>query len=48
MQLVLSNGSADKPTTEDARIIIDVMHEIADIHAKSEREKKLNEEIAVS
>ena len=41
VQLVLNNGSADKPTKEDAHIIIDVMHEIADIHAKSEGEKKL-------
>ena len=48
MQLVLNNGSADKPTKEDAHIIIDVMHEIANIHAKSEGEKKLNEEIAVA
>lgn len=45
---MLNNGSADKPTKEDAHIIIDVMHEIADIHAKSEGEKKLNEEIAVA
>ncbi len=29
-------------------IIIDVMHEIADIRAKNDSEKKLNEEIAVS
>ena len=43
-----NNGSADKPTKEDAHIIIDVMHEIANIHAKSEGEKKLNEEIAVA
>ena len=48
VQLVLNNGSVDKPTKEDAHIIIDVMHEIADIHAKSEGEKKLNEEIAVA
>lgn len=48
VQLVLNNGSADKPTKEDAHIIIDVMHEIADIHAESEGEKKLNEEIAVA
>lgn len=48
VQLVLNNGSADKPTKEDAHIIIDVMHEIADIPAKNESEKKLNEEIAVS
>ena len=48
VQLVLNNGSADKPTKEDAHIIIDVMHEIADLHAKSEGEKKLNEEIAVA
>ena len=48
VQLVLNNGNADKPTKENAHIIIDVMHEIADIHAKSEGEKKLNEEIAVA
>lgn len=48
VQLVLNNGSADKPTKEDAHIIIDVMREMADIHAKSEGEKKLNEEIAVA
>ena len=48
VQLVLNNGSADKPTKKDAHIIIDVMHEIADIRAKSEDEKKLNEEIAVA
>lgn len=48
VQLVLNNGNANKPTEEDAHIIIDVMHEIADLHAKSEGEKKLNEEIAVS
>ena len=48
VQLVLNNGSADKPTKEDAHIIIDVIHEIADIHARNESEKKLNEEIAVS
>ena len=47
-ELVLNNGKSNKPTKEDAHIIIDVMHEIADIHAKSESEKKLNEEIAVS
>ncbi|MBD5471310.1 MAG: hypothetical protein HDR19_09510 [Lachnospiraceae bacterium] len=48
VQLVLNNGSADKPTKENAHIITDVIHEIADIHAKSENEKKLNEQIAVS
>lgn len=48
VQLVLNNGHADKPSKEDAHIIIDVIHEIADIHAKNESEKKLNEEIAVS
>ncbi len=48
VQLVLNNGRADKPTKKDAHIIIDVIHEIADIHAKSEGEKKLNEEIAVA
>ena len=34
VQLVLNNGKADKPNKEDAHIIIDVMQEIADIHAK--------------
>ena len=48
VQLVLNNVSADKPTKEDAHIIVDVIHEIEDIHAKSENEKKLNEQIAVS
>ena len=48
VQLLLNNGSADKPTKDDEHIIIDVMHEIADIHARNESEKKLNEEIAVS
>lgn len=48
VQLVLNNGSADKPSKENAHIIIDVMHEIADMHAKNESEKELNEEIAVS
>lgn len=48
IQLVLNNGKADKPNKEDAHIIIDVMHEIADIHAKNDNEKKLNEEIAMS
>ena len=48
VQLVLNNRSADKPTKEDAHIIIDVMHEIADIHATSDNEKRLNEEIAAS
>lgn len=48
IQLVLNNGKADKPSKEDAHIIIDVMHEIADIHAKNDSEKKLNEEIAMS
>lgn len=47
VQLVLNNGSANKPTKEDAHIIVDVIHEIADAHAKSNNEKKLNEEIAV-
>ncbi len=48
VQLVLNNGSADKLTKEDAHIIIDVIHEIADIHARNESERKLNGEIAVS
>lgn len=48
VQLILNNGSANKPTKDDAHIIVDVIHEIADAHAKSNNEKKLNEEIAVS
>ena len=48
VQLVLNNGKADNPSEEDAHVIIDVMHEIADIRAKNDSEKKLNEEIAVS
>lgn len=48
VQLILNNGSANKPTKDDADIIVDVIHEIADAHAKSNNEKKLNEEIAVS
>ncbi len=48
VQLVLNNRKADKPSKEDAHFIIDVMHEIADIRAKNDSEKKLNEEIAVS
>jgi len=41
-------GKADKPNKEDAHVIIDAMHEIADICAKNDSEKKLNEENAVS
>ena len=48
VQLVLNNGKADKPNKEDAHIIIDVMQEIADIHAKNDNEKKFNAEIAAS
>ncbi len=48
VQLVLNNGKADIPSKEDTHVIIDVMHEIADIRAKNDSEKKLNEEIAVS
>ena len=48
VQLVLNNRSAEKPTKENAHIIIDVLHEIADINAKSDSEKELNEEIAVA
>ena len=48
VQLVLNNRNAEKPTKEDVHIIIDVMHEIADIRSKSDSEKKLNEEIAIA
>ena len=48
VQLVLNNIKADKPNKEDAHIIIDVMQEIADIHAKNDNEKKFNAEIAAS
>ena len=46
--MVLNNGKADKPNKEDAHIIIGVMQEIADIHAKNDSEKKLNKEIAAA
>ena len=46
--MVLNNKKADKPTKEDAHTFIDVIHEIADLYAKRESEKKLIEEIAVS
>ncbi len=48
VQLVLNNRKAEKPNKEDAHIIIDVMQEIADIHAKNIGEKKFNKEIATS
>lgn len=48
VQLVLNNIKADKPNKEDAHIIIDVIQEIADIHAKNDNEKKFNAEIAAS
>ncbi len=48
VQLVLNNGKAVKPNKEDAHIIIDVIHEIADIHAKNDSQKKLNKEIAAA
>ncbi len=48
VQLVLNNVKADKPNKEDAHIIINVMQEIADIHAKNDNEKKFNAEIAAS
>lgn len=48
MQLVLNNGDANKPTKEDAHIIIDVIHEIADINAQSNKEKRFNAEVAIS
>lgn len=48
VQLVLNNGNADKPTKEQAHTITDVLHEIADMYAKSEEEKVKNEEIAVA
>ena len=48
VQLVLNNGNADRPTKEQAHTITDVLHEIADMYAKSEEEKVKNEEIAVA
>lgn len=48
VQLVLNNGNADRPTKEQAYTITDVLHEIADMYAKSEEEKVKNEEIAVA
>ncbi|MEY8332232.1 hypothetical protein AALB53_03785 [Lachnospiraceae bacterium 47-T17] len=37
VQLMLNNGSADKPTKEDAHIIIDVMHELLIVMRQGER-----------
>lgn len=48
VQLVLNNVNADKPTKEQAHTITDVLHEIADMYAKSEEEKVKNEEIVVA
>lgn len=48
VQFVLNNVRADKPNKKDAYIIIDVMHEIADIHAQNDNEKKLNKKIAAA
>ncbi|MCH5266189.1 MAG: hypothetical protein J1F02_09840 [Lachnospiraceae bacterium] len=48
VQLVLNNRNADRPTKEQAHIITDVLHEVADMHAQSDGEKKRNEEIAVA
>lgn len=48
VQLVLNNGNADRPTKEQAHTITDVLHEIADMHARSEEEKAKNEEITVA
>jgi hypothetical protein len=47
LQLVLNNNNAKRPNKEQAHIIIDVIHEIADIHAKSDNDKKFNAEMAV-
>ena len=48
VQLVLNNRRVSKPNKKDAHIIIDVMQEIADIHAHNGSEKKFNKEIAVA
>lgn len=48
MQLVLTNKSARKPTKEQMNTITDVMHEMADMHARNEAEKEKNEKIALA
>lgn len=48
VQLVLSGGKAQKPKKEDAHLIVDVCREMADLHATSVDEKKLNEERATA
>ena len=48
VQLVLNNGNADRPTKEQAHTIADILHEIADMHAQNDGQKKRNEEIAVA
>lgn len=46
LQLVLSGKKARKPKKEDVKHIVDVCHEIADLHSLNADEKKLNEERA--
>ena len=48
IKLVLTNGHANKPTKEQAHTIVDVLHEIEDMNARSEEEKAKNQEIAVA
>lgn len=48
VQLMLSGGKAQKPKKEDAKLIVDVCHEMADLQAASADEKKLNEERAIA
>lgn len=48
IQLVLSGNKTRKPKKEDAHLIVDVCHELADLHSSSVGEKKLNEERAIA
>ena len=48
VQLVLSGRKGKKPKKEDAHLIVDVCHELADLHSSGIDEKKSNEEKAVA
>lgn len=48
VQLVLSGRKGRKPQKEDAHLIVDVCHEVADLHSSCVGEKKLNEERAAA
>ena len=45
LKLRLINQSTDKPTAEQLKCVVDVFHEIADMHAPSDISKQENEKI---